>query len=90
MKRHKSHDYLNIFADFLSKIVILATPGKVASVWEAFAAEMLRYKCYNRAIQRMISKMGVANARGVRNNLGNAPVVYDKSLIMYNMAEACE
>jgi hypothetical protein len=43
MNRRKGHNYLTVFADLLAKRVLFATLGKDASVWEAFAAELLRH-----------------------------------------------
>jgi len=42
INRRKGHDYLTVFADLMTKKVLLATPGKDGSVWGAFAAELLR------------------------------------------------
>jgi len=39
MNRRKGHNYLTLFADFVAKMVLFATPGKDASVWAAFATE---------------------------------------------------
>jgi transposase len=43
MNRRKGHNYLTVFADLVAKRVLFATPGKDASVWAAFAAELLRH-----------------------------------------------
>ena len=42
MNRRKGHNYLTVFADLVAKRVLFATPGKDASVWEAFAGELQR------------------------------------------------
>jgi hypothetical protein len=42
MNRRKGHNYLTVFADLVAKRVLFATPGKDASVWEAFATDLLR------------------------------------------------
>ena len=43
MNRRKGHNYLTVFANLLAKRVLFATSGRDASVWEAFAAELLRH-----------------------------------------------
>ena len=53
MNRRKGHNYLTVFADLMTKRVLFATPGKDASVWAAFAAELLRYDEHPKAIQHV-------------------------------------
>jgi transposase len=67
-----------------------ATPGKDASVWEAFAAELLRHNGHPKAIQHVAIDMSAAYAKGVSDNLGNAQVVYDKFHVIQNVVEACD
>jgi hypothetical protein len=37
ISRRSGHNYLTAFADLLAKRVLFTTPGKDATVWEAFA-----------------------------------------------------
>ncbi len=90
MNLRRGHNYLTVFADLLAKRVLFATPGKDASVWEAFAAELLRHNGYPKAIQYVASAMSAAYIKGVRDNLGNAQVVYDKFHITQYVVEACD
>ena len=90
MNRRKGHNYLTVFADLLAKRVLFATPGKDASVWEAFAAELLRHNGHPKAIQYVAIDMSPAYIKGVSNNLGNAQVVYDKFHVIQNVVEACD
>ena len=90
MNRRKGHNYLTVFADLLAKRVLFATPGKDASVWEAFAAELLRHNGHPKAIQYVAIDMSRAYIKGVSNNLGNAQVVYDKFHVIQNVVEACD
>ncbi len=53
MNRRKGHNYLAVFADPLAKRALFATPGKDASVSEAFDVELLRYNGYPKAIQHV-------------------------------------
>jgi hypothetical protein len=48
--RRKGHNYLTVFADLVAKRGLFATSGKDASVWEAFAAELLRHNGHPKAI----------------------------------------
>ena len=72
MNRRKGHNYLTVFADLLAKRVLFATPGKDASVWEAFAAELLRHNGHPKAIQYVAIDMSAAYIKGVSANFGNA------------------
>jgi hypothetical protein len=40
-----------VFANLIAKRVFFVTPGKDAWVWDAFAADLLRYNCHPKAIQ---------------------------------------
>jgi transposase len=90
MNRRKGHNYLTVFADLLTKRVLFATPGKDASVWEAFAGELLRHNGHPKAIQYVAIDMSPAYIKGVIDNLGNAQVVYDKFHVIQNVVEACD
>ena len=90
MNRRKGHNYLTVFADLLAKRVLFATPGKDASVWEAFAGELLRHNGHPKAIQYVAIDMSPAYIKGVSDNLGNAQVVYDKFHVIQNVVEACD
>ena len=90
MNRRKGQNYLTVFADLLAKRGLFATPGKDASVWEAFAAELLRHNGHPKAIRRVAIDMSAAYTKGVASNLGNAQVVYDKFHVIQNVVEACD
>jgi hypothetical protein len=67
-----------------------ATPGKDASVWAAFAAEMMRHNGHPKAVQHLAIDMSAAYAKGVGENLGNALLAYDKFHVFKNVLEACD
>ena len=90
MNRRERHNYLTVFADLLAKRVISATPGKDASVWEAFAAELLRHNGHPKAIQHLAIDMRIAPIKVVSNNFHNAQVVYDKFHVTTNVVDACD
>jgi hypothetical protein len=78
MKRRKGYNYLMVLANLLTKTVLLATPGKDASVWEKFAAELLRHNGHPEAIRSAAIDMSTASTKGAGDNLGNGPLVYNK------------
>jgi transposase len=90
MNQRKRRNHLTVFADLVAKRVIFATPGKGASVWAAFAAELLRHNGHPKAIQHVAIEISAAYAKGVSDNLGNAQVVYDKFHVIQNVVEACD
>lgn len=90
MNRRKGHNYLTVFADLVQKRVVFATPGKDASTWEAFAAELLGHNGHPKAITQVAIDMSAAYAKGVRENFGNAQIVYDKFHVIQTVVEACD
>ncbi len=90
MNRRKGHNYLTVFADLLAKRVLFATPGKGASVWESFAAELLRHNGHPKAIQYVAIDMSAAYIKGVSDNFGNAQLVYGQYHVIQNIVEACD
>ena len=90
MNRRKGHNYLTVFADLVAKRVLFATPGKDASVWEAFAGELQRHNGHPKAIRYAAIDMSAAYIKGVSDNLGNAQVVYDKFHVIQYVVEACD
>lgn len=89
MNRRKGRNHLTVFADLVEKRVIFATPGKDSSTWEAFAAELVKHNGHPKAITQVAIDMSAAYTKGVRENLGNAQVVYDKFHVVQNVVEAC-
>ena len=79
-----------MFADLVAKRVLFAAPGKDASVWAAFAAELLRHNGHPKAIRHVAIDMSAAYAKGVSDNLGTAQGVYDKFHVIQNVVEACD
>jgi transposase len=88
MNRLKGHNYLTVFADLVAKRVLFASPGKDASVCEAFAGELQRHNGHPKAIRYAALDMSVAYIKGVSDNLANAQVVYDKFHVIHYAVEA--
>ena len=90
MNRKKGHNYLTVFVDLQVKRVLLAVEGKDAAVWERFAEELGRHNGHPKAITQVAIDMSPAYIKGVRNNFGNATVVYDKYHVVSQVGAAVE
>jgi transposase len=90
MNRKKGHNYLTVFVDLEAKRVLLAVEGKDASVWGRFAEEMGRHNGHPKAVTQVAIDMSPAYIKGVRDNFGNAGVVYDKFHVVSQVGAAVE
>jgi transposase len=90
MNRKKGHNYLTVFADLAAKRVLLAVEGKDASVWERFAEELGRHNGHPKAITMVAIDMSPAYQKGVRENLGNAQIVFDKFHVISQVTQAVD
>jgi transposase len=90
MNRRRGHNCLTVFADLVQKRVIFARPGKDSGTWERFAAEILRHNGHPKAVTQVAIDMSAAYAKGLRENFGNARIVYDKFHVVQNVVEACD
>ena len=90
MNRRKGHNYLTVFADLAAKRVLLAVEGKDAGVWERFAEQLLAHNGHPKAVTQIAIDMSPAYVKGVRENFGNAVVVYDKFHVVSQVTKAVE
>jgi transposase len=90
MNRKKGHNYLTVFVDLQAKRVLLAVEGKDASVWERFAAELGNHNGHPRAITMVAIDMSPAYQKGVRENFGNAQIVFDKFHVVSQVVKAVD
>lgn len=90
MNRKKGHNYLTVFVDLQAKRVLLAVEGKDAGVWERFAAELANHNGHPKAITRVAIDMSAAYQKGVRENFGNAQVVFDKFHVISHVVQAVD
>ena len=90
MNRRKGHNYLTVFADLKAKRVVFATEGKDASTWEAFADELLKHNGHPKAVLQAAIDMSPAYVKGVRENLGNAQIVFDKFHVVSDVNQAVD
>ncbi|XOV72352.1 MAG: ISL3 family transposase [Verrucomicrobiota bacterium] len=78
LSARKGHDYLTVFADLMEKRVIFATEGKDAETFQRFADALYAHNGHPKAITQVAIDMSPAYQKGVRENLGNAEIVFDK------------
>lgn len=90
MNRKKGHNYLTVFVDLEAKRVPLGVEGKDAGVWERFAEELRAHNGHPKAITQAAIDMSPAYIRGVKDNLGNAAIVFDKYHVVSQVAGAVE
>ena len=90
MNRKKGHNYLTVFVDLAAKRVLLAVEGKDAGTWERFAAELGRHNGHPKAITMVAIDMSPAYQKGVRENFGNAQIVFDKFHVVSQVTQAVD
>jgi transposase len=90
MNRKKGHNYLTVFADLQANRVLLAVECKDAGVWERFAEELGKHNGHPRAITQIAIDMSPAYKKGVRENFGNATVVFDKFHVVSQVVQAVD
>jgi transposase len=78
MNRRKGHNYVTVFADLEAKRVLFGVEGKAAGVWAAFAEELVAHNGHPKAVTQVAIDMSPAYQKGVRENFGNAALVFDK------------
>lgn len=90
MNRKKGHNYLTVFVDLVAKRVLLAVEGKDATVWERFSEQLGRHNGHPKAITQIAIDMSPAYQKGVRENFGNARIVFDKFHVVTQVVQAVE
>ena len=90
MNRKKGHNYVTVFADLLKERVLFGTEGKDASVWERFAQELQAHNGHPKAITQVAIDMSPAYRKGVRENFGNAQLVFDKFHVIQEVNDGVE
>ena len=90
MNRKKGHNYITVFADLVNKRVLFGTEGKDASVWERFAQELQVRNGHPKAVTQVAIDMSPAFIKGVRDNFGNAELVFDKFHVIQEANEGVE
>ncbi len=90
MNRKKGHNYITVFADLLQRRVLFGVEGKDAEVWNKFAREMALHNGHPKAVTQVAIDMSPAYMRGVRENFGNAALVFDKFHVIQEANEKVE
>ena len=90
MNRRKGHNYITVFADLVKKRVLFGVAGKDATVWEAFARQLEAHGGCTKAITQAAIDMSPAYQKGIRENFGNAQIVFDKFHVIQALNEAVE
>jgi transposase len=90
MNRKKGHNYVTVFADLARKRVLFGEEGKDAGVWEVFAQEMVAHNGHPKAVTQVAIDMSPAYQKGVRENFGNASLVFDKFHVVQATNEGVE
>jgi transposase len=90
MNRKKGHNYITVFADLFNKRVLFGTEGKDASVWERFAQEFGLHNGHPKSVTQVAIDMSRAFIKGVRENFGNAELVFDKFHVIQEANEGVE
>lgn len=90
MNRRKGHNYITVFADLVERRVLFGTEGKDATVWEAFARQLEAHGGCSKAITQAAIDMSPAYQKGIRENFGNAEIVFDKFHVIQALNEAVE
>src|SRR5947199_7943619 len=90
MNRKKGHNYLTVFVDLEAKRVLLAVEGKDAGTWERFAEQLGKHNGHPKAITQGAIDMSPAYIKGVKENFGNAVIVYDKFHVVSQVSQAVE
>src|SRR5882724_618351 len=90
MNRKKGHNYLTVFVDLQARRVLLAVEGKDSGTWERFAEQLLKHNGHPKAITQIAIDMSPAYQKGVRENFGNAQIVFDKFHVVSQVVQAVE
>jgi transposase len=90
MNRKKGHNYVTVFADLEGKRVLFGVEGRDAGVWKVFADEVFAHNGHPKAVTQVAIDMSAAYVKGVRENFGNARLVFDKFHVVQAANEGVE
>ena len=76
MNCRKGHHDLTVFADRAARRVVFATEGKDHTTFTRCAEEILRHNGHPQSLTAGALDMSKADQKGVREELGNAPIVF--------------
>jgi transposase len=84
----KGHNYVTVFSDMDSGKVIFATEGKDSETVKAFADELPKHEAKPEQIKEVTIDMSPAFIAGVKNQLTNASITFDKFHIIQALNKA--
>jgi len=90
MNRKKGHNDLTGLVDWEAKRVLRAVEGKDAGTWKRFAEQWGQHHGHPKAITPVAIDMSPAYLKGVKENFGNAVIVYDKFHVVSPVSQAVE
>jgi len=84
----KGHKYVSVFADMDSGNVIFATEGKDSGTVRKFAEELPKHGASPEQVKEATIDMSPAFIAGVRDNLENAEIAFDKFHVIQALNKA--
>src|SRR5215207_10184568 len=86
----RGHDYISLFVDLDEKRLLFATAGKDAATVAAFAADLTTHGGAPEEIESVSCDMSPAFTKGVRAELAEAEITYDRFHLVKLMNEAVD
>jgi len=80
--KKKGHDYITLFVDLEQKRTIFITEGKDSSTINSFKKDLIEHKGKAENITKVSCDMSPAFIKGVKKELPNAKITFDKFHIM--------
>lgn len=88
--RKKGHNYITLFVDLMKRTTVFITEGKDHSTVEKFRKDLEKHKGRAKNIKQVSMDMSKSFQKGVRENLKEAKVTYDKFHILKIINEAVD
>jgi transposase len=76
--KRKGHDYITLFVDLLKKRTVFIAEGKDHETVKAFVADLKAHNGSAEAIKDVSCDMSPAFIKGVKDNLSNAEITFDR------------
>jgi transposase len=86
----RGHDYISLFVDLDEKRLLFATAGKDAATVAAFAADLTAHGGAPQQIESVSCDMSPAFTKGVRAELAEAEITYDRFHLVKLMNESVD
>ena len=86
----RGHDYITLFVDLEARRLLFATPGKDATTFERFAADLEAHGGDTSAITDVSMDLSPAFQKGAKEHLPNAQVTFDRFHLMKLVNEAVD